>query len=313
MAIGIDPTVDYAFKLLLGNPQHPSITLHFLNAILGDQAQITEIEIINPILGQQDDLDKLSILDVAARDSTGRQYDIEMQTSLPAGLRQRLTYYTASMYVGQMSEGDLYTGLRPAISICVLDAVMFAQTPDIHSDFRLRSRNAELDLTDNLQIHILELPKYVVPSDNRVISDPVEAWLYFFCRADEMTTEEIKQRFNSPAFSEAAEVLNMIQRTPEQRSQYELRLKAQRDDQARLQHARAEGRAEGEAKGRAEGEAKGRAEGVAEGRAEGELAGQIKLLCQLLGKEASSLDGLSNDQLGGLINDLKKELRDRGT
>ena len=105
----------------------------------------------------------------------------------------------------------------------------------------------------------------------------------------------------------------MIQRTPEQRSQYELRLKAQRDDQARLQHARAEGRAEGEAKGRAEGEAKGRAEGVAEGRAEGELAGQIKLLCQLLGKEASSLDGLSNDQLGGLINDLKKELRDRGT
>ena len=81
----------------------------------------------------------------------------------------------------------------------------------------------------------------------------------------------------------------MIQRTPEQRSQYELRLKAQRDDQARLQHARAEG------------------------RAEGELAGQIKLLCQLLGKEASSLDGLSNDQLGSLMNDLKKELRDRGT
>ena len=97
----------------------------------------------------------------------------------------------------------------------------------------------------------------------------------------------------------------MIQRTPEQRSQYELRLKAQRDDQARLQHARAEGRAEGEAKGRAE--------GVAEGRAEGELAGQIKLLCQLLGKETSSLDGLSNDELGSLMNDLKKELRDSGT
>ena len=201
------------------------------------------------------------------------------------------------MYVAQMSEGDAYTRLRPAISICVLDAVMFAQTPDTHSDFRLRSRNAELDLTDNLQIHILELPKYLVPSDNRVISDPIEAWLYFFCRADEMTTEEIKQRFNSPAFSEAAEVLNMIQRTPKQRSQYELRLKTQRDDQAKLQHARAEG----EAKGRAEGEAKG------------ELAGQIKLLCQLLGKEVSSLNGLSNDELGSLMNDLKKELRDRGT
>lgn len=33
MAIGIDPTVDYAFKLILGSPEHPAITLHFLNAV----------------------------------------------------------------------------------------------------------------------------------------------------------------------------------------------------------------------------------------------------------------------------------------
>ena len=79
MAIGIDPTVDYAFKLLLGSPEHPAITLHFLNAILGDEMQITDVEIINPILGKADDVDKLSILDVAAKDSTGRLYDIEMQ------------------------------------------------------------------------------------------------------------------------------------------------------------------------------------------------------------------------------------------
>ena len=71
MAIGIDPTVDYAFKLLLGSPEHPTITLHFLNAILGNEIQINSVEIINPILGKEDDADKLSILDVAARDSAG--------------------------------------------------------------------------------------------------------------------------------------------------------------------------------------------------------------------------------------------------
>ena len=166
MAIGIDPTVDYAFKLLLGSPEHPAITLHFLNAVLGDQFDITDVEIINPILGKEDDADKLSILDVAATDSTGRRYDIEMQTSLPAGLAQRLAYYTASMYVGQIGEGDDYTLLRPAISICVLDAIMFHQSSQIHSDFRLRSRGGDLELTDGLQIHLLELPKYTVPSDN---------------------------------------------------------------------------------------------------------------------------------------------------
>jgi len=237
MAIGIDPRVDYAFKLLLGSPEHPAITLHFLNAILGPEIHIIDVEILNPILGKEDDMDKLSILDVLARDSSGRLYDIEMQTSLPAGLSQRLIYYTASMYLGQIGEGDDYTLLRPAISICVLDAVMFGQSSQIHSDFRLRSRDGALNLTDGLQIHLLELPKYTVPSDNRVITDPVEAWLYFFRQADEMTTEDIEQRFSSPAFTEAAQVLEMIQRTPQERTQYELRLKAQRDERARMQHA----------------------------------------------------------------------------
>ncbi|MCO8124828.1 Rpn family recombination-promoting nuclease/putative transposase [Stieleria sp. TO1_6] len=304
MAIGIDPTVDYAFKLLLGSPEHPAITLHFLNAILGDEIQITDVEIINPIMGKEDDIDKLSILDVAARDSTGRLYDIEMQTSLPAGLSQRLAYYTASMYVSQMGEGDGYTLLRPAISICVLDAVLFRDSPQIHSDFQLRSREGNLRLTDGLQIHLLELPKYPVPSDNRVITDPVEAWLYFFRQADEMTTEDIEQRFNCPAFTEAAEVLEMIQRTPEQRSQYELRLKAQRDERARMQHAVEQARLEGKAEGRAEGKA--------EGEALGEVKGRIQLLSTLLNTGQVPVDGLAMEQLVAIESDLQRRLRDRG-
>ena len=288
MAIGIDPTVDYAFKLLLGSPEHPAITLHFLNAILGDEINVTEVEILNPILGKEDDADKLSILDVSARDSAGRLYDIEMQTSLPSGLSQRLAYYTASLYVGQIGEGDDYTLLRPAISICVLDAILFRETAQIHSDFRLRNHDGVLDLTDGLQIHLLELPKYTPPSDNRVITDSVEAWLYFFRRADEMTTEEIGERFQSPAFSEAAKVLDMIQRTPQQRSQYELRLKAQRDERARMQYA------------------------VEQARADGEARGRIQTLRDILGLEALSLDGLSLDELTAMANDLQQQLRDRG-
>ena len=316
MAIGIDPTVDYAFKLLLGSPEHPAITLHFLNAVLGDQFDITDVEIINPILGKEDDADKLSILDVAATDSIGRRYDIEMQTSLPAGLAQRLAYYTASMYVGQIGEGDDYTLLRPAISICVLDAIMFHQSSQIHSDFRLRSRGGDLELTDGLQIHLLELPKYTVPSDNKVITDPVEAWFYFFRQADEMTTEDIEQRFDSPAFTEAAQVLDMIQRTPQQRDQYEQRLKAQRDERARMQHAveqaveQAVKQARLEAK--AEGKAEGRAEGKAEGEALGAVKGRIELLTKLLNTELVSVDGLTMEQLVAVENDLQRQLRDRG-
>ena len=125
-----------------------------------------------------------------------------------------------------------------------------------------------------------------------MITDPVEAWLYFFRHADEMTTEEIDERFQSAAFSEAAEVLDMIQRTPQQRNQYELRLKAQRDERARMQYAVDQARAEGEARGR--------------------LIGQIEMLRGLLRLESSQLDDLSQEELVVLANDLQQQLRDRG-
>lgn len=84
----------------------------------------------------------------------------------------------------------------------------------------------------------------------------------------------------------------MIQRTPQQRNQYELRLKAQRDERARLEQARAEGEARGEARG--------------------EASGRIKTLRELLGVESTSLDGLSLEQLIAIANELQRQLRDRG-
>ena len=79
----------------------------------------------------------------------------------------------------------------------------------------------------------------------------------------------------------------MIQRTPQERTQYELRLKAQRDERARLQHAQAEGEARGEAKG------------------------VIKALRDVLGLESSSLDGFSLEQLEQLASDLQRQVRER--
>ena len=80
MVIGISPLVDFAFKLMLGSPQHSGVTIHFLNSILGYQAKITHVEILNPFLGKESEDDKLSVLDILATDEHGRLLNIEMQT-----------------------------------------------------------------------------------------------------------------------------------------------------------------------------------------------------------------------------------------
>lgn len=141
MAIGISPAVDFAFKLLLGSPDHTSVTIHFLNAVLSHQPRITQVEILNPFLGKDSADDKLAVLEVLPRDEHGRKLNIEMQTTTAADLIQRLLYYAATLYTGQLSEGSSYASLRPAISICVLTQALKSVGDEIHRDFRLRERS----------------------------------------------------------------------------------------------------------------------------------------------------------------------------
>ena len=61
---------------------------------------------LTPILDKESADDKLSVLDIYAIDEHERHLNIEIQTSLPAGMSQRLTYYVATNYVGQLAEGQ---------------------------------------------------------------------------------------------------------------------------------------------------------------------------------------------------------------
>lgn len=249
MVIGISPLVDFAFKLMLGSPLHTGVTIHFLNSILTGQPRITRVVIKNPILDKQDKDDKLSVLDILATDEHGRSLNIEMQTSLVAGMWQRLSYYVSAVYVGQLYEGNNYADLRPAISICVLSESMFPKSRELHLDFRLRECGSGLILTDDIQIHLLQLKNLRTTADNVYHASAAERWAFFLQYADKLSLEQIRRLFPDKEFAEAAGVLEMISQTPEQYSLYNARLKFQRDEAARLTHAAIEGEARGEARG----------------------------------------------------------------
>jgi predicted transposase/invertase (TIGR01784 family) len=307
MGIGIRPTVDYAFKRLLGSPEHTNIKVHFINAVLNGIPWITDVELLNPILGKESPTDKLAILDVRARDDQGRWLNIEMQTTLPAGLPQRLTYYVSSLYVSQLVEGAGYVTLQPAVSICLLDRLLFREAPDPHLNFQLRDSRHGLTLSDHLQVHLLELPKYNPVGDRLVGATELEKWLYFFRFAADLSLDDIKERLSDNIFREAAGVLDMISQTPRERELYEARVKLERDEAARLLGAREEGLEEGLEKGLERGRL--------EGKRIGKLVGVIQTLQQLLGDEVSPSEELEvqpETDLESLVETLQSRLRDRG-
>lgn len=151
-----------------------------------------------------------------AKDNTGRHYNIEMQTTLPSDLAKRLTYYNCFNYVRQLTEGDPYPKLRSAISICVLDRILFRDIGEFHLSFRLRCDQQDLVFSDDLVFHTLELPKYAVHSDNDLPADPLSKWLYFLKYAEHLNSDELSEHLVDDEFREAAGVLKMISQTPEE-------------------------------------------------------------------------------------------------
>jgi predicted transposase/invertase (TIGR01784 family) len=235
MPIGISPLVDYALKMLLANEDHINILIHFLNTMLVGQPQVLSVTIKNPIQNKSKADDKLSILDILAVDELGRHLNIEVQTSIPPGMAKRLAYYTCVSYSRQLKKGQNYLALRPSISICVLNGAMFSKPRRLHEEFRLQSTTSKLTLTDDLQIHLLQLNHLQVTAERLYNATAVERWAWFLRNVDQISVQDVARLFPDQVFSEAAGVLQMISKTPEQLMAYDARLKYQRDQAARMQ------------------------------------------------------------------------------
>ena len=161
----ISPMVDFAFKLMLGSPEHTRVTVHFLNSLLREKLKIRQVTIQNPYRGNNYHNDKLVVLDIVAIDDRNRYLNIEMQTTIPAGLLKRLTFYGGRLLVDQMKTGTTYQSLRPAIVICVLNGRLFADNTELHCDYCMRDKNGK-PLTEGLQIHVLQLTNLTVTREN---------------------------------------------------------------------------------------------------------------------------------------------------
>ena len=94
MRHAIDPKIDCVFKALLGSEENRNLFIHFINAILAqDLAEpLVWVDILNPYNDKEFLTDKLSIVDVKARDSQDRLYQIEIQLTSYTHLPARIIY-----------------------------------------------------------------------------------------------------------------------------------------------------------------------------------------------------------------------------
>ena len=270
-----------------------------LNAILQLSDPIVEVTVLNPFSYQEFAEGKLIVLDIRARDSKGRIFNIEMQISAVPGLEQRLVYYACSIYVDQLRSGQDYTDLQPAISICLLNSKLYSDSSQAHHRFRLVDRESDRELPRAIEVHTVELPKYNLSEARIRDASKIEQWVFFLLFADQYEAERLRELLPGVEFQQAITVIETIAAKTEDRAMYDQREKAQRDQQWLLRGARKQGHAEGRE----------------EGREHGSLAGGIQILQQLLDEEVSSLEelcALPLSKLSTQLADLQQRLRSRG-
>lgn len=232
MILGIDPKIDIVFKKVYGSDSWTDLTVSLINAVLGEFAvhRVVEVELLNPYSERMALDDKLSILDIKARDLDGWVFNVEMQMLAVAVLAPRLLYYWAKVYSQQLSAGDDYTGLRPTISICFVNGVLFPERAEYHTCFRLLDQTGEVCLTEDLVMHVIEIPKF-----NKKLAEletPLDFWLYFLKNGEQLDGDTLPAELDrEPGVRKAMGILKMFTQNDMERELYEGRLKAKRDMQ----------------------------------------------------------------------------------
>ncbi|HEY6728106.1 MAG TPA: Rpn family recombination-promoting nuclease/putative transposase, partial [Polyangiaceae bacterium] len=260
MRTTLDPKQDVVFKLLFARASNKRLLIALLTAILEPASPIVDVEVLNPEVTKEWVEEKGTVLDILVRLLDGRLVNLEMQASAQGWRMSRGVYYCARVFASQLNRGQDYEDLNAVVGVFILD---FRALPGerYHSKFELLELHNHQKLTDDLTIHVVELPKLphqAPPTDG----PPVLKWSRFLAARSDEELEEVAM--SDPDLREAKAALEKLSQDPAARRLAEERERAAWNLRYSMTQERKEGREEGRVAGREEGRVAGREEALRE-------------------------------------------------
>ena len=165
-------------------------------------------------------------MDIRADLNDGTQVDIEVQVCPFKLMAERSLYYWSKMYSEQLEKGAEYKKLKRAIAINLLAFDYLEDEQDWHNIYNLLNVKSHKKLTDHIEIHFLELPKFTLKDMRKIRAS--EAWLAYF--SGKYNKEELEEiAMTTPAIKEAVEFEDTFLQDRIESREYEQREKAIRD------------------------------------------------------------------------------------
>lgn len=237
-----NPLNDVIFKFIFGKEERKQITIDFLNAVLMDTLHhpIRDLRFSNAEMSPENESDKATRFDIACVLDSGEQVDVEVQVINEKNMERRTLYYWAQMYLMSLPRGYSCNRLKPAITVNLLAFNLLPQK-EPHAVYGLYNIQTGHQLTEDLELHFLEIPKYAAEPPKPVAAmTKMERWLaYFANKLDKKGKEELAM--SEPAIRSAMDAAQIFLNNTEERRRYINREMAIMDREAQLEYATEKG------------------------------------------------------------------------
>ena len=271
----INPRVDFAFKKLFGSAENKDLLISLINAIISEQEQIVEVELMNPFNLADYQAGKMSILDIKAKSEKGVWINVEMQISEDIYFDKRAIYYWAKLVTEQLSEGRLYKELKKTISINIMDFNFIDDVTEFHSCYKImNTATGKADkLHDIFELHYVELSKFAQQQPTQIIT-ALDRWSTFLTKAHQLDKNHIPAELAVDAA--IVKAISAVDRMfdEEERLIYEIRMQSLADIESIITSAND----------------KGFGQGMEQGLEQGMERGVEKIALNMLAKGMSTAD-----------------------
>ena len=221
---------DYAFKRVFGVEENKDVLQDLLECILDIPPEnIAGLELLDTELHKDSISDKTGVLDVKLRLKNNTIIDIEIQNTWNSEFVQRTIFYWAKMYTENLKTSEVYTKLPKCITINIVSEG-FNLNSLIHSEYNVVEKHINDRLSDELEIHFLNLAK-VKEQQESFEQDEKKKKLYNWLKFIKTDNLEVRKMLaqESPMMTKANATINIMEMSPKEKWLYENRMKYEHD------------------------------------------------------------------------------------
>jgi predicted transposase/invertase (TIGR01784 family) len=215
---------DIIFRLFFADERNEEFLTAFLKSVLRlPEDDYNEIEIADPHLLREFKGDKLAIIDVKLYTKTRKIIHIEIQLQVTPELKNRIILYDAKLITEQIGSGNNYDAIQKIASIIITDEEFIQGSPKYHHRFTFYDPKAEVEFSDIIEIHSLELKKLPEHDDGTTLYD----WVKFIAAESEEELDKAAER--NQEVKKAVVKFRELTADERVRDTYERQEKARRD------------------------------------------------------------------------------------